>query len=80
MEIQEIIEKLVGPIDPVGQTQADNKRFENLKVMTGLVYDLLNEIKFVSRSKISYEDSVKKAGKYADQFLTGIGEEFSKQD
>lgn len=33
MDIYEVVTKLVGPIDPAGETHTDKKRFENLKVM-----------------------------------------------
>ena len=36
MDVYEIVGKLVGPIDPIGETQTDERRFENLKVMTEL--------------------------------------------
>lgn len=31
MELIDIVDKLVGRIDPIGDTAIDNERFENLK-------------------------------------------------
>ena len=31
MELIDVVRKLVGPISPIGESHADEKRFENLK-------------------------------------------------
>ena len=49
MDYQKIIEKLIGGIDPIGESTADGRRFENLKKMTELVEGLLSEIADVAR-------------------------------
>jgi len=46
--LHEIVKKLVGKINPVGETNTDNARYENLKVMTGLVDNLLVDINTVA--------------------------------
>lgn len=76
MSLYEIVNKLVGEIQPIGETTEDSKRFENLKTMTVLVDDLLTDIDNVAQGKNRYEFSIKQAGEYADKFLTrlGIGE------
>lgn len=73
MEIIDIVKKLIGEIEPIGESHEDEKRFENLKVMTKLVDDLLTDIDRVSCDKDRYEASRKKAGKYASDFLDRIG-------
>lgn len=73
MDIYEIIYKLVGPIFPVGDTVIDDKRFENLKAMTDLVDKLLTDIDTVSSERSREEFSRKRAGQFADAFLTKIG-------
>lgn len=71
MNLQEIVQKLNGKINPVGETNTDNERFENLKNQCDLVFNLLDEIIQVSESnKDAYEASKKKAGEYATKFLT----------
>lgn len=67
----EIVKKLIGPIRPVGETNTDNERFENLKNLCQLVDDLVTEIDSVGCDfKDSHEFSVKRASEYASKFLT----------
>lgn len=73
--IKEITEKLVGSITPTGESHLDTKRLENLKVMCGLIGDLIYDIRFVARDKNRYESSMKVMGEYADGFLKGLKEE-----
>ena len=73
MDIHEIVKKLVGPIDPVGETHTDDNRFENLKVMTELVGELLTDIDRVIPNKERVEFSMKRAGEHADKFYDEIG-------
>jgi hypothetical protein len=69
--IKEIVLKLIGPINPVGATNADTARFENLETLCKVVYDLLVEI---DNTAYEYKDrpeaSVKKASEYAKKFIT----------
>lgn len=74
MELHEVVQKIVGAIEPVGETNADNNRFENLKVMEDLVDELISDLIIVSRQKDRYEHSIGKAGKHANQFLSHIRE------
>ena len=73
MEIYDVVIKLVGPVKPVGETYEDDRRFENLKVLTALVDKLLTDIDTVGMEKSRVEFSRNRAGKYADDFLTKIG-------
>lgn len=73
--IKEIVQKLVGSIQPSGESNLDTQRLENLKVMCNLVEDLVMEINYVSRDKDRYEASMKEMGVYADKFLCGLLEE-----
>lgn len=73
MEIYDVVTKLIGPISPIGETNADEQRFENLKVMTELVDKLLGDIDKVIPCKNRVEYSMKKAGEYADKFFSQLG-------
>jgi len=74
MEIYDVVKKLVGEIEPVGETYTDNARFENLKVMTDLVEKLLTDIADVATyEKDRHEYSRKRAGEFADKFLRSVG-------
>ncbi len=75
MTHKDIVQKLVGSINPVGDSSRDTERFENLKIMCDLVEDLLEEIKWVTRSAESYESSVKRSGEYAQKFINNLKEE-----
>ena len=69
MDIHEIVTRLIGPIEPAGDSTLDGKRFENLKVMTELIDALVQDIHYVEMDKNSHQDSVSKAGKFASKFL-----------
>lgn len=70
MDIYEIVTKLVGRINPVGETNTDNERFENLKVMCELVEKLIVDIDTVGYSnKNAYEFSKKRAAEYSEKFI-----------
>jgi hypothetical protein len=73
MTIHEIVKKLIGEIRPVGETNTDNARFENLKQTCELVDELLHDIDGVIYYKDRVEYSMSRAGKYADAFFDRIG-------
>jgi hypothetical protein len=67
----DVVKKLIGKIEPVGETNIDNERFENLKDMCELVEDLITEIDQMAYfNKDSKQFSVKRASEYASNFLT----------
>lgn len=71
LPLLEIVNKLVGPINPVGETNTDNDRLENLKNLCELVNDLVSAIDEVGyRNKDSFEHSRKAAAGYAENFLS----------
>ena len=72
--LKEVVMKLVGEIDPIGETNQDSLRFDNLKEMIEMVDQLLGSIDYVSElNKDRDEASMKKAGEYAHKFLLEIG-------
>ncbi len=75
MEIADVVMKLVGNIEPIGETHVDEKRLENLKALTSLVDGLLHDICIVAQKKDCAEYSKSKAGKFADAFIKYIIEE-----
>lgn len=67
----EIVKKLIGEVRPVGETNTDNQRFENLKNLCDLTNQLVSMIDDVSHlNKDRQEYSMKRAGEYAHGFLT----------
>ncbi len=73
MDIYEVVKKLIGEIAPVGETYADEKSYKNLKTVTELVDKLIFDIDAVIPNKNRVEDSMKRAGEFADNFLTELG-------
>ncbi len=74
MNMYDVVNKLVGPIDPVGDSCVDHKRLENLEEMTDLVNRLLTDIDNIAMAnKGRHEASMKKAGVHCDEFLTALG-------
>lgn len=71
--ILKIIEKLNGKINPVGETNTDNERFENLENLCSMISTLLEKVEDVANeNKDSYEFSRKRAFEYASNFLNNI--------
>ena len=70
MEITDVVRKLVGPIDPIGETRTDEKRYENLLQLIKLTNELIAEIDRVGMCRTSYQASVKKAGDRAYKAMT----------
>jgi len=74
MELKDILRKLIGAIDPVGETHTDDKRFENLKVQIELMKELHMQIDAVAtENKDRPEFSMSRAGKLADEYLDWLG-------
>jgi hypothetical protein len=74
MEYYEIIKKLIGPCAPVGETNEDKRRLEALRETICLVDLLVADIKEAASSKNRREDSMKKIGKEAQEFLDELRE------
>jgi len=74
MTLYDVVKKLTGPIDPVGETNTDNARFENLKALTELVDKLVFDIDKVNMlGKGRAEYSIKRAREFANSFLNDLG-------
>lgn len=74
MDISDIVKKLIGNIKPIGESNADNENFENLKKLCKLTKNLLHEIDNVSTSfSNNKEYSIKRSCKYANDFLVEVG-------
>ena len=70
MTNHELVKKVVGKIRPVGESNTDAERFENLKEMCHLVEMLLMDIvDMVHDNKDDKQGSVRKCGDYAAKFI-----------
>jgi hypothetical protein len=72
MTTYDVVKKLIGPITPVGQTDQDIVRYNNLYQMCHLVEDILAAISEVSGYTTSSEYSVNRAGNFAKDFIKEI--------
>jgi len=73
MELIDVVRKLIGPVNPIGETNADDIRFANLKVMGTLVDRLVFGIAEVASNKDRAEFSMKRAGEYANKLMDDLG-------
>jgi hypothetical protein len=78
MEIKEIVMKLIGAVDPVGETNEDERRYQNLKALVALADELLHEINDVTYCRTRHEWSMARAGKYAFEELGKLADEYSE--
>lgn len=65
----EVVKTLVGEVDAVGSSHLDVERLENLKVMTRVVDELIEEIIQASKTKDYFQYSMQKIGRYAFEYL-----------
>jgi sugar-specific transcriptional regulator TrmB len=73
---KEIVFDLIGQIEPVGESDIDQRRFKSLRDLTELVEELLSEISQVAVNKDRQEHSMKIAGEIASHFLRDVVTEF----
>ena len=72
--IYDIVYKLVGSIQPVGETHIDDTRYENLKIMVDLVGALLTDIDdIVYLNKDKQEFSMKRTVEFVSKFYDELG-------
>ena len=74
MDIYEVVKKLVGEIEPVGESHYDKKSFENLKVMIDLmdkIHTYLDTIAYENKDK--QEFSIKQSVDFINKFFDNIG-------
>lgn len=69
LTIHEIVQKLVGPVKPVGCSTTDAKRYDNLEQLIELFDAIYMDLQSVASSANSYEHSVSKAGKLAKSVI-----------
>lgn len=70
-EVLKIINTLIGDINPIGETNIDNARFNNLIVLCNVVEELVTEIDNVHYKNKEYNEfSIKRASEYADHFMS----------
>jgi len=78
MTVEGVVMRLVGPIDPIGESDTDYKRLNNLKELVGVVNGLLKRVDEVACNKKRQEHSVQQVGKFAhDAMIYKFAQEVS---
>ena len=72
MEVYEIVVKLIGPIEPIGDSRVDENRLENMNKLQELINKLVCDIYDVSQTPHNGEHSIKKAVENSDAFMNGF--------
>lgn len=72
--VKEVLDKLIGPIYPAGDSALDYKRLENLQIAINVAEDLIYKIQMVANRSDAIEYSINKAGTKAERFLEYLGE------
>lgn len=68
-----VVSKLIGKVDPIGETNEDKRRLENLKTMFEIVDKLTDDIEWVrSHNKDCHEWSRKNASEEAEKYLARL--------
>ena len=78
-QIIEVIDKLVGEITPIGETNYDNKVKNNLKVMVEIVGYYVDEICEIAQTN-SYMASIQECQKIAEDFIRGLKDAYELLD
>jgi len=76
MEIEEIVNKLIGATRGCGESNEDGKRLKNIKVLIELAESLTDRLVVIAADKECYEHSVKIIGKEADDYLSRLRSRF----
>lgn len=72
MDIYDVVTKLVGPILPVGETNEDQRRLDNIKVLTNVVDRLLLHLNDAALHADRPQASMKAIGKYAKEYMDEV--------
>jgi hypothetical protein len=75
--ICEVTRRLCGAIEPQGESDVDEVRFQNLQDTIDVTEALIDDIILVARHKDRCEFSMSKAGVEANKFITRLRERFS---
>jgi hypothetical protein len=69
MDIAEVVLRLTGPVEPVGDSSMDAHRLENLRALCEVAGVLMDRIELVAEAYGDHMASVKAAKDYAAAFL-----------
>lgn len=78
-QIIEVIDKLVGGIVPIGESNYDAKAKKNLEMMIEITGHYVDEIFYIAQNK-SYMASVQECQKIAEKFIRGLKDAYESLD
>ena len=70
--VYEVTKRLLGMIEPEGESNIDETRFENLKQTVDVTEQLISDIILIARHKGRGEHSMNRSGEWADNFITRL--------
>ena len=70
--IIEVIDRLIGSIEPYGSTQIDKERLENLETLLEVMDKYIKDIKEVTRFRNRYEYSILEIAERAYDWLVDL--------
>ena len=76
-EVADIVFKIVGEIEPVGETNTDNARFSNLQTLLNTLDILIDEVTFVLPCENRYEYSMQRAGQEVRHWIKDKRQQFA---
>jgi hypothetical protein len=72
MEMIDVVRRLLGPIEPVGESNEDERRLKNLEATIEIVDRLLCDIGSAAQDADRVEHSMRVIGQRAKQFLADV--------
>lgn len=78
-QIIEVIDKLVGGFDPIGESNYDAKAKANLEVIIEIAGHYVDEIFYIAQNK-SYMASIQDCQKTAEHFIRGLRDAYESLD
>lgn len=75
--LYEVVQKLVGQINPVGDSVVDAARYENLEVFLELLDDMLIDLYPILEDANRPEASIRRAGQRVERFIVNLRESLS---
>lgn len=70
--IYEVIKKLIGPIDPIGESNSDEIRYENLNTALEVVNRLMSDICYLIPKRKRVEYSISRSGSKAFEYAKNL--------
>jgi hypothetical protein len=72
MDHKEVVDKLIGEITPIGESNHDKKAFNCLITHALLTEAMVNELIGIAQLEQSYKHSIMRAGEYAKHRLKDL--------